>query len=109
MKYTVDLQSPDMDVLFEKVDKLLLNAAMTHHSRMAQMFGRGHAVTVKAGRDVDAIRRAVGALRKSMDEATPERADGEPFEGSLQAGDEMALVYGRPRNDPRNVRQGPRR
>lgn len=102
MKYSLDLDSPDFHVLIDAARREIVASAVVHRE-MQRRWGRGHSLTVAAGQRETAAARCLKALILADDSAVPERSSGTTENTSLPTGEDMPLVYGRPRNDPRDV------
>lgn len=107
MKYQLDLQSPDMEHLRKMADNCL-TAAMALHERYQRTNGKGSRAAIWAGDRVESARRILGTLDKAIRETAPEAAD-HPIANLMPMAsihpDDMPLVYGAPRNDPRVARR----
>lgn len=104
MRYVIDIDSPAFESALGLVDGALTQL-MGHHNAVRIAYGRGSQQAIFAGRAVFAAELFLAALKKAQAEAEPEHSHGtyDGAAGALQAGDAMALVYGKPRNDPRTV------
>lgn len=110
MKYTLDLTAPEFEALTQAAERHLI-AVSSIHRMLGERMGRGADVVVAAGVDVKTAERVRQALKDAADKAVLERAipsldnDNLRTPHSMQVADDMPLVYGRPRNDPREPRR----
>jgi hypothetical protein len=102
MRYILDCESTVMNELLAAADTRVALRNIRHLDAQRN-YGRGHEVTIEAGRALARAKMGRTQLKLAAEAAEPERATG-TFEGSLQVGDEMPFVYGAPRNDPRSPR-----
>ena len=108
MKYTLDLPSPDYDMLIKQLQLRLITLS-EHYYDSACTLGRAHRQTSQAAKAIASVEKAIRALETARENAMPEHAIENKLlvraGANLQSGDELPLVYGRPRNDPRNPKR----
>lgn len=107
MKASVEMPSPAWRVLLRELDRRILTM-QAHKYATSERHGKGHTLTVAAGRDIELMKSALKALTDAFNEAASKPQDiTQSAAGmtALQVGDEMPLVYGKPRNDPRNPKR----
>lgn len=99
MKYTITLDSPDMSVLIDAAVSYGIRA-QHEHAVSKRTWGAGSSHAITAGQHVKSVDRCIAALRLAAAEAAPDRAIPPVATGcneTLQVGDELEFVYGRPR------------
>lgn len=110
MKYTLDLTSPEFTALLQAAERHLIAMSSVHRT-LAERMGRGAPAVIDAGNSVAIADRVLNTLKVAKHTTLPDKAIPSPDNNnlstphSMQVGDDMPLVYGRPRNDPRNARR----
>ena len=108
MQYTLDIQSPDYELMLT----FLQSYSVTLYKSRHEMRYRYGATSPQARQAQELCLRAdriIAKLTAARATATPERAVQRSESLARNAGDEMRVVYGRPRNDPRDARTGEKR
>jgi hypothetical protein len=108
VKYTLDLQSPDYAVLLSAVRSQIVAMAV-HANKQALLFGRTSRQHREATAYVNTLKLCEAALQDAQASATPERALQSTETPARNVSDDLGMVYGRPRNDPRDARTGTKR
>lgn len=98
MRYVLELDSPDFKVLQQLVETGIIRLTAQHHEERRRS-GAGSQASVDAGSKERSALRAKHALEAAERSARPDRALAPVGAriSSLQAGDEMRFVYGRPK------------
>ena len=94
MRYVIELESIDYEVLQQAVAHYEISTAIEHHR--AQADGRGSRRAILMGQRLNAAARVKRALVDAKSNAVIPRSTG-TVTGSLQVGEDMNLIYGRPR------------
>ena len=95
MKLVIEGDQRDFAELLEGA-KNHRDAIHTMRQSLQMRRGRGHDLTVDAGRRVAICETLVNKLVQAINDAVPDKSTG-TYEGSLTVGSDMPLVYGRPR------------
>lgn len=110
MKYALDLSSVEFASLLQAAERHLISVSSIHRTLVGRI-GRGAPAVVAAGNEVAIAERVLNTLKVAKHITPIDRAIPAPDNDnlhtphSMHVGDDMPLVYGRPRNDPRSVRR----
>lgn len=108
MRYTLDIDSPDYELTITFLQSYSVTLYKNRHE-MRYKYGATSAQARQAQELCLRADRIIAKLNAARLTATPERALQSTETPARNVTDDMPQVYGRPRNDPRNVKQGPRR
>lgn len=108
MRYTLDIDSPDFEAIILWLRAYSVTMAAQKHS-LTTRYGRTSPQARMAQEQCLRLDRVIVKLVAARASATPERAVQSTETPARNAGDEMRVVYGRPRNDPRDARTGENR
>jgi len=108
MRYTFELPSPEYELVLAALRSACVTRAAygaTIQIRYGRTSPQHRAITA----EIDKLNKAITVLEEARNSAIPERAIQSRETPARNSGDEMRLVYGRPRNDPRDAATGTKR
>jgi len=105
MEYRFTLPSPDYELLLNALRSACVHRA-AYGANIQVRFGRTSPQHRAIVAEIDRLNKAITVLEEARCHAVPERAVQTSETPARNAGDEQRLVYGRPRNDPRDARTG---
>jgi hypothetical protein len=108
MRYTLDIDSPDYEAMITWLRAYAVTMSAQKHS-LSMRYGRTSQQARMAQEQLLRLDRVIAKLISARATANPERALQSTETPARNAGDEMRVVYGRPRNDPRDARTGEKR
>ena len=108
MRYTFELPSPEYELVLAALRSACVHRA-AYGANIQIRFGRTSPQHRAIVAEIEKLNKAISVMEEARNSAIPERAVQSKETPARNAGDEMRLVYGRPRNDPRDARTGTKR
>lgn len=108
MIYTLDIDSPDLELIFSSLQSARVAKAV-YIKQLQARYGRVSIQARQVQSEIDRIGRVMRALEASQSRATAERAVQCSETPARNVSDDLPYVYGKPRNDPRDAQRKPRR
>jgi hypothetical protein len=105
MRYTFELPSPEYELVLAALRSACVHRA-AYGANIQVRFGRTSPQHRAIIAEIEKLNKAISVMEEARNNAVPERAVQSSETPARNAGDEMRLVYGRPRNDPRDARTG---
>jgi hypothetical protein len=100
MRYSFELPSPEYELVLAALRSACVHRA-AYGANIQVRFGRTSPQHRAIVAEIEKLNKAITVLEEARNSATPERAVQSRETPARNSGDEMRLVYGRPRNDPR--------